>query len=138
MSCDVTVVICTWNRAALLDQTLTRMAELHIPPGMTWEVLVVNNNCTDQTDQVVRAHEGRLPLVLCHEPRPGKVYALNHALARAEGRFLLFTDDDVLAEPDWVVETLKGFDDFQADMVFGKVVPWWETAPPPWYSELFR
>ena len=47
MPVSVSVVICTWNRAGLLDQTLARMRELHVPAGLAWELLVVNNNCTD-------------------------------------------------------------------------------------------
>ena len=49
-----TVAICTWNRAALLDRTLARFLALVPPSGATWELLVVNNNCTDETDEVVR------------------------------------------------------------------------------------
>ena len=58
----ITVAICTWNRAQLLDQTLTEMRKLRIPPGIEWELLVVNNNCTDDTDGVLDRHEGRLPI----------------------------------------------------------------------------
>src|SRR5262249_56770240 len=57
----LTVAICTWNRAGLLDQTLGRLRELEIPPGTEWELLVVNNNCTDDTDAVVARHAGSLP-----------------------------------------------------------------------------
>ena len=49
----VTVALCTWNRDKLLDKTLAGMNELRIPDGVTWEILVVNNNCTDDTDAVI-------------------------------------------------------------------------------------
>ena len=49
---DATIAICTWNRSDLLDKTLARMRELEIPPGTTWEIVVVNNRCTDNTDEV--------------------------------------------------------------------------------------
>ena len=137
MATSLTVVICTWNRARLLGQTLETFLRVRIPEGVSWELLVVNNNCTDDTDEVVRAYAGRLPLVLCHEPRPGKSNACNHAIARARGDILLWTDDDVMVEPDWVTENLKAFADHQAHLVFGKVLPWWETAPPSWYSDQF-
>lgn len=133
----VSVVICTWNRAKLLGQTLESFLRLRIPEGMSWELLVVNNNCTDDTDQVVNQYAGRLPVVLCHEPRPGKSNACNHAIARAGGEIILWTDDDVIVDPDWLMETVKAFEDYQADLVFGKVLPWWETPPPSWYSEQF-
>ena len=61
---DVSVAICTWNRAKLLDQTLTQMRQLRIPAGLTWELLVVNNNSTDDTDAVASRHASSLPLRL--------------------------------------------------------------------------
>ena len=47
----VSVVICTWNRAVLLDETLGAMAPLRIgiPGDLRWALIVVNNNCTDKT-----------------------------------------------------------------------------------------
>ncbi|HEY2786231.1 MAG TPA: glycosyltransferase [Fimbriiglobus sp.] len=130
----VTVAIATWNRAAVLDRALERFRTLRVPAGATWELLVVNNNCTDNTDSVVRKYAADLPVVLCHEPTPGKVHALNHAVGRATGDVILFTDDDALVESDWMEQTLAGFERFGADLVFGKVLPWWETKPPGWYS----
>ena len=72
----VSVAICTWNRAKLLDQTLSRMHQLLIPRGVTWELIVVNNNCTDETDEVLAEHARRLPLRRMYEQTPGKSHAL--------------------------------------------------------------
>ena len=52
---SITVAICTWNRARLLDQTLTQMHNLRIPSCVEWELLVVNNSCSDDTDEVIGA-----------------------------------------------------------------------------------
>jgi glycosyltransferase involved in cell wall biosynthesis len=128
------VAICTWNRAALLDQTLAQCQKLKVDEP--WELIVVNNNCTDDTDAVVRKFEAILPVRLIHERSPGKVSALNRAIAEARGTYLLFTDDDALVEPDWVSRTLACFRETAADMVFGRVTPWWETAPPTWFAPL--
>jgi glycosyltransferase involved in cell wall biosynthesis len=129
----VTVAVATWNRAAVLDRALAQYRSLRVPAGVTWELVVVNNNCTDDTDTVVAKYTD-LPVVLCHEPTPGKVHALNHAVAKSTGDVLLFTDDDALIEPDWLEKIVAGFDRFGADLVFGKVLPWWESKPPGWYS----
>jgi len=77
----ITVAICTWNRARLLDQTLNHMRNLQIPPDVDWELLVVNNNCTDQTDTVIERYEGDLPIRRLFEARPGLSHARNRALA---------------------------------------------------------
>ena len=51
----VTAAICTWNRCQSLQQTLDGFTRLNVPDDMDWELLVVNNNCTDGTDDVIRA-----------------------------------------------------------------------------------
>src|SRR5260370_34261599 len=100
------VIICTWNRPRLLDQTLEQMARLRLPPDVAWELLVVNNNCTDQTDTVLRRHQSRLPLRRILEPRQGLSHARNAAAAAARGEILLWTDDDVLVDRDWLAAYL--------------------------------
>lgn len=79
---NLTVAICTWNRAALLDWTLARMRELRIPDGVEWELLIVNNNCTDQTDAVIARHAGVLPIRRIFEVNPGLSNARNRASTR--------------------------------------------------------
>jgi glycosyltransferase involved in cell wall biosynthesis len=134
----VTVAVCTWNRAGLLDRTLARLRELRVPAGAAWELVVVNNNCTDHTDEVIARHAAALPLRRIAEPTPGLSFARNAALAAAAGEYLLWTDDDVLVEPDWLIEAVAAMDGFAADGFFGRVFPWWEPGRPPvWYDPLF-
>ena len=131
----ITVAICTWNRAALLDQTLTRLRELHIPPGLSWELLVVENNCTDATPDVLARHAKQLPLRSLHEPRQGHSHARNRAVAEARGQLLLWTDDDVLVDPSWLAEYAKAAERFPAAQFFGGPVrPWFERTPPQWIA----
>ena len=134
----LTVAICTWNRAALLDQTLARMRELRSPAQAGWELLVVNNNCTDHTDDVIAKHATALPLRRIAEPTPGVSHARNAALAAARGEYLFWVDDDVLVEPDWLIEAVGTMERFDADGYFGRVFPLWESGhPPAWYNHLF-
>jgi glycosyltransferase involved in cell wall biosynthesis len=135
----VTVAICTWNRAAMLDRVLAHLRTLRVPPGADWEVLVVNNNSTDDTDAVIARHVGQLPIRRAFEPQPGISLARNRAVAEARGDVIAWTDDDAFPDPDWIVETLEAFARFDAALVFGKVEPWWETGKPPaWYADKFR
>src|SRR5204862_6920845 len=108
MPVSVSVVICTWNRAGLLDQTLARMRELHVPAGLAWELLVVNNNCTDDTDAVVARHAPHLPLRVVHEPKQGHSNARNRGVAEARGELVLWTDDDVQVDPGWLAALADG------------------------------
>jgi hypothetical protein len=127
------VAICTWNRAQLLDRTLTQMRELRVPHGVTWELLVVNNNCTDDTDAVIERHRSQLPLVRLFEPKQGHSNARNCAVERTRGDLLIWTDDDVLVDPDWLVEYVKAAHAFPDAGYFGGTIePWFEVEPPGW------
>lgn len=137
----ITVVICTWNRAQLLDQTLSAMASLSIPPDVEWELLVVNNNCSDQTDEVIARHASGLPIRRLHEPRAGLSHARNCGVEAACGELIVWTDDDVLVDPDWLAAYARAARDWPGASFFGgTIIPWYEEEPPRWiepHSELF-
>jgi glycosyltransferase involved in cell wall biosynthesis len=130
---QITVAICTWNRAKLLDQTLTEMRKLRIPFGVEWELLVVNNNCSDETDVVVARHQPYLPLRLLHETKQGHSHARNCAISAAKGQLLIWTDDDVLVDPDWLTHYVQVSRDWPDISYFGGTVEgWFESEPPRW------
>ena len=136
---DVTVAICTWNRCVLLAETLDQCTRLRIPPGLTWELLVINNNSTDATDEVARGFAGRLPLRLIAEPTPGKSHALNRAVGEARGTYMLFTDDDVLVDPEWIAAYWAAFQRWPDAAVFGgPIEPWFAGSPPAWLVRAFH
>jgi glycosyltransferase involved in cell wall biosynthesis len=126
----ITVAICTWNRANLLDQTLTSLRQMIVPEGTEWELLVVNNNCTDETDTVVARHSEDLPLRLIHEARKGKSNAANTAMDAATGDLILWTDDDVLVSPDWLARFAEAARRHPRAAVFGGVIEPWFPVPP--------
>jgi glycosyltransferase involved in cell wall biosynthesis len=134
----LTVAICTWNRSALLQQTLERMTQLADPPGGPWELLVINNNSTDETEAVVSRFASRLPLRSVLESTPGLSHARNRAVAEARGEYLLFTDDDVLVDPGWLIAYDAAFRaDPVASQFGGPVDPWFEGTPPKWLADAF-
>lgn len=134
----VTVAICTWNRAALLDQTLRQMHELQIPSAVEWDLIVVNNNCTDDTDAVIARHSGRLPMRRVFEPKLGLSHARNAAVASTNSELILWTDDDVLVERDWLAEYVAAAH-AHPDMAFfgGRIEPWFEVPPPAWLNDVW-
>jgi glycosyltransferase involved in cell wall biosynthesis len=132
----LTVAICTWNRCVLLEQTLQQMTQLESPPNVVWELLVVNNNCTDDTDAVIGRFAGRLPLRRVFEPVPGLSNARNRAVSEATGDYMIWTDDDVLVSREWLVEYAHGFERHPEGTVFGgPVAPWFPNSPPGWLTE---
>lgn len=134
----VTVAICTWNRAALLEQTLEGMAHLEVPEDVTWELLVVDNNSTDGTRGVVSAFSDRLPVRHLFEPTPGKSHALNLATHEASGEYILWTDDDVLVESSWLGAYVGSFRRHpNAGFFGGNIRPWFAQGPPEWLRRGF-
>jgi GT2 family glycosyltransferase len=139
MGVSITVAICTWNRSDALDRVLTAMRNLVIPEGVTWRLAVVNNNCTDRTDEVIAKHAPQLPLDRLFEPTPGISHARNCAVNGTQSDVILWIDDDAIPEPDWLAAHVTAFEQLKADLVIGKVVPLWEQGrPPTWYSPQFN
>jgi glycosyltransferase involved in cell wall biosynthesis len=131
----VTVAVCTWNRCESLRRTLDAMTRLRVPAGVSWELIVVNNNCTDDTDRVCGEFSTRLPLRLLHETTPGQSFARNLAIREATGARIAWTDDDVLVDPGWLARLDECLTTWGADWVFGPSEPEWPGPPPSWYSK---
>ncbi len=99
---DLTVLISTWNNSRCLEMTLEAFRECLIPDGLRWELIIVNNNCTDDTDQVIAKYADALPIYYVREPVQGLSRARNTGVAVASGDFIIFTDDDVKPCPEWI------------------------------------
>lgn len=135
---DVSVVLCTYNRCKLLPLALESVAASVMPPGIHWEVVVVDNNSKDQTRAVIEEFCRRFPSCFRYlfEARPGKSYALNAGIDAANGTALAFMDDDVTVDPEWLANItapiLK-----QKDIAGtgGRVVPSWMTSRPRWLKD---
>ncbi|MBV9211685.1 MAG: glycosyltransferase family 2 protein [Acidobacteria bacterium] len=135
---NITVAICTWNRCALLKETLERVARLRIPTDIEWELLVVNNNSTDATAETLAAFTSRLPLRTVFESEPGLSNARNRAVSEARGEYILWTDDDVLVDEQWLAAYAEAFKSWPDAAVFGgNIEPWFEGEPPVWLPRVW-
>jgi glycosyltransferase involved in cell wall biosynthesis len=99
---DLSVVLCTWNNSRRLRVTLEALSRCAVPATLAWELILVNNNCTDDTDLVVAEFSGALPLVQVREPRQGLSAARNRGVAASAGGLTIFTDDDVIPARGWL------------------------------------
>ena len=132
---DVSIVICTANRADDLRDTLSSLAAVR-PCGAT-ELLVVDNNSTDHTREVVETVTRRYPFPLryLHETEPGKYAALNSGIRQTTGRIIVATDDDARFEPDWLERAVDGLSRYGCEFVGGRVLPLWGGKKPAWLDE---
>ena len=135
---DASIIVCTYNRAESLRDTLRALRAQRTAASRHWEVIIVDNNSKDNTRNVVEEAQSEWPSLRYEfEPAQGLSHARNHGIAVAHGEVLLFTDDDVLPEPDWLEATLFGMEKYRADACGGFVAPVWETPPPAWLTERF-
>jgi len=136
---DASIIVCTYNRALSLRDTLRALRAQKTATLRDWEVIIVDNNSKDDTRKIVAEAQREWPSLRYEfEGAQGLSHARNHGIAAAHGDVLLFTDDDVLPEPDWLDATLLGLEKHQADACGGFVAPIWETPPPPWLTERFE
>ena len=130
----VSVIIPTYNRAEMLGLTIESLiAQTY--PDERYEIIVVDNNSTDGTRQVVRDWHARSgpPLRYLFEGRQGVHYARNSAARVSRGDMLYYTDDDMLADSRLLEEIVKPFNyDPKVASVTGSVLPKWEQPPPQW------
>ncbi len=133
----ITVAICTWNRAALLERTLTRLSEAW-PQRLSATILVIDNGSTDNTRVVAESFSTRLPLRVVEETAPGLSSARNRALAEASTSHVLFTDDDVLVEEGWLPAFAEAVSLYPEATVFGgPIEPWFPEPPDPELVQAF-
>jgi glucosyl-dolichyl phosphate glucuronosyltransferase len=134
----VSIIICTRNRRDALQSTLASLARVESPAGSSVELIVADNGSTDGTASVLNANSNSKfatrHLVVAE---PGKSTALNAALHHATGDILVFTDDDVIPQPEWLERITRPITSGQADAVAGTIT----MAPHlrrPWMRKLHR
>lgn len=132
----LSVVVCTYNRSGSLRVTLKSLAQLAVPNGMNWELLVVDNNSTDSTRDAIQAFaaERTVPVRYVFEKRQGLSFARNAGIGRARGEIVAFTDDDVTVDRMWLARISEAFEGCGCAGVGGRVLPVWESAKPEWLS----
>lgn len=133
---NITVILCTYNRCASLTKALDSLAASTLLSSVAWEVLVVDNNSSDRTGEVVeyfrRQYPDRFRYLL--EPQPGKSYALNAGIRAAQGDVLAFTDDDVTVEPTWLQSLTAALDGGKCAGVGGRILPPETVSLPHWLA----
>jgi glycosyltransferase involved in cell wall biosynthesis len=130
----ITILIATYNRAAVLRETLDALIRVD-RSGIDCDIIVIENNCSDNTTAMVRGYNGCLPITLLHETRPGKNCALNKALRETQLKeIVVFTDDDVTPATDWLQEIVSSTRKWPDVAVFGGKIDllWPDNKQPEW------
>ncbi len=110
MTCpDVSIVLCTYNRASMLRECIESLQGQRTCGEFTYEIVVVDNNSTDETPQLVEelARRSSIPLKYVVEREPGQVHARHCGFTAARGMWIANFDDDEVADPNWLLELLR-------------------------------
>ena len=137
----LSVVICTYNREKYIYNVLRSIAENGFPKDR-YEIVLVNNNCTDNTETESLRFKNDFPDIAFHcfhEPNQGLSYARNCGIRESKGDIIIYVDDDALVNKDY----LQTYADFfvqneKAVAAGGPIVPQYETAEPDWMSHYTR
>ncbi|MDR7334836.1 glycosyltransferase [Roseateles asaccharophilus] len=118
---EISVIICSKNRGASLEAAIEALSRVQF--GGSWEVIIVDNASTDDTQQRAARALAKVPVPsrIIHEARPGNGHGRNSAIAIAEGKVAFFTDDDCIVEPDALNALSKEFVDPTVGFVAGRI-----------------
>lgn len=130
----LSLIICTFNRASFLAELLESI-ERELTERLDLEVIVVDNNCTDDTAAVVRGFEGRLPsLRRLVETDQGLSFARNRGAAESTREYLLYIDDDAILSEGFLDRAEVVLRRFEPDLFGGPVLPRFDRPVPEWFD----
>ncbi len=131
----VTISICTYNRAEQLRKTLSSLNHVAVELLPGDEIIVVDNNGSDHTHDVVKNFRQLLPIRYVIESTQGLSAARNCALLNAKNHFLIFIDDDITVLPGCIKRYRRAaLEHKNIDFFGGKIEVDWQGAQPGWYQ----
>lgn len=138
---DITVAICTYNGANRIKQVLDRLHSQVNSKDISWEIVVVDNNSTDDIKQVIdgyrKTHFSTTTLRYLFEPEQGAAFARLRAVQEANGHLVGFLDDDTLPDENWLVNAYE-FAQTHPDVgaYGGQIHGEFETEPSPEFKRV--
>jgi len=136
---QISAIVCTWNNARILENTLKYLMNQALPPEIKYEVVIVDNNSTDDTAAVAHKFTSKPNSIFRYvlEGTQGISVAFNRGIAEARAEIVALINDDALADPNWLRELWKVYLlEPKAVCVGGKSVLQFPPGPlPSWYSD---
>jgi glycosyltransferase involved in cell wall biosynthesis len=134
----LSVILPTYNRADRLPQAIDSALRQTAAPE-TYEIIVVDNNSTDDTAEVIHDVAAADPRGGCIryilETRQGVAHARQAGIDSARAPLIAFFDDDVRVSSNWVETIVRTFAERpELECIGGKVLPVWSVPPPAWLT----
>ncbi len=134
---DITLLVCTYNRAADLRELLESALAQETHGKFTYEIVVVDNNSSDSTREVAESFitQGHDNLRYFFEEKQGKSNALNTGLNSVRGAVYIIADDDLILPKNYLSTVFDGFHAHpDVSVIGGKVLPLWKGEAPAWLT----
>ncbi len=128
------VMICTYNRSALLRKAVESLQRARVPSGTSVNIYVIDNNSPDDTVAVVKQlqQEGHLPVHYVLERKQGLSHARNGGIAAGQGEVIGIIDDDEEVDAEWIAVIAREMQDATVDFIGGPYLPNWQVPAPAW------
>ena len=138
MQHNLTIIICTYNRAHILSEAFVSLLQQTVSPD-NYSLLIIDNNSTDNTQETVASFEDKFTDIrIILENNQGLSHARNRALKECQTEWLAFLDDDAKAHPDWIETILQTIKKGDFDAFGGPYYAWHYYGPVPrWLPEDF-
>ena len=138
----ISAVVCTRDRSDMAVRAIKSLIDQTADPA-EYQILVVDNGSTDDTEEKVRAladKTARVEVRYVKEPRTGIAHARNKAYREASGEYVAFIDDDAVAEPDWIARLIEtiGAQHGPPVAVGGRILPLYEAPKPHWFLDRYE
>jgi len=129
------IAICTYNRAEVLSYSIKAALKQNIPQDQ-YEIIIIDNNCTDETSKIVRNFMSlHTNIIHVTEKRQGLSFARNKAIEDAKGDFIIYVDDDAEICPDYLFQLDKILmEENEIGAIGGPVEVGWLGKVPSWYE----
>lgn len=134
------VIIPTYNRAELLSRTLRSLLAAKVPEGLEVRIVVVDNNSTDRTREVVEQwiSDSDRRVVYVFERKQGRSPAINAGIRATDGDIVGLIDDDEEIDTGWYACAHRMFSEGNIDFIGGPCVPRWGMDCPEWFPSDYR
>ncbi|MBA6290427.1 glycosyltransferase family 2 protein [Colwellia sp. MB3u-4] len=132
----ISVIIATYNGETVLPKTLQALSLLEVP-SQGVEFIIVDNASIDNTVNILSKYADKLEFKILHEAKQGKSHAIHKGLEHATGDLIVFSDDDVLPDKNWLIAYINAAaEQLDYSVFLGQIRPYWLAPAKDWLIKL--
>ena len=134
----ISVIVCTYNRSNLLAGALKTLCCQATVDKSDYEIIVVDNNSTDETLEVAQGFSSRFSSVTYYlETKQGLSYARNRGWQEAKGRYVAYIDDDCEVPETWLAAVMDTIERISSGVFGGPIYAFYNSPKPVWYKDSY-